>query len=77
MDPKGVGHWFPCQAAGSRAFGGITDGRPILQKGDNLLALNPKTNKKTRFRILPDNLTGLPVVQGGRLKLKLVCEPVL
>jgi hypothetical protein len=77
MDPQGKGHWFPCQAAGSRAFGGITDGRPILQKGDNLLALNPKTNKKTRFRILPDNLTGLPVVQSGRLKLKLVCEPVL
>ena len=35
VDDKGAGHWFPCQSAGSREFGGITEIRPILQKGDN------------------------------------------
>ena len=34
-DGKGRGHWFPCQVAGAgRDFGGISERRPILQKGD-------------------------------------------
>jgi len=35
VDDEGKGYWFPCQAAGARAFGGIDEKRPILQKGDN------------------------------------------
>lgn len=35
VDGEGKGYWFPCQAAGSRAFGGIPEHRPVLQKGDN------------------------------------------
>ncbi|MBM4090942.1 MAG: transglutaminase domain-containing protein [Planctomycetes bacterium] len=35
-DEDGQGHWFPCQAAGSRAFGAMPEARPILQKGDNI-----------------------------------------
>lgn len=35
VDEDGKGHWFPCQAAGTRAFGGIPEHRAILQKGDN------------------------------------------
>ncbi|MBN1395084.1 MAG: transglutaminase family protein [Pirellulales bacterium] len=35
-DEEGAGHWFPCQAAGTREFGGITETRPVLQKGDNI-----------------------------------------
>lgn len=34
-DADGKGHWFPCQAAGTRAFGSMPEWRPILQKGDN------------------------------------------
>jgi hypothetical protein len=34
-DEQGRGYWIPCQAAGARAFGGIPEHRPILQKGDN------------------------------------------
>ncbi len=34
-DAEGNGHWIPCQAAGTRDFGGMPDFRPILQKGDN------------------------------------------
>ncbi|MEM7457696.1 MAG: transglutaminase domain-containing protein [Planctomycetota bacterium] len=34
-DPEGNGHWIPCQAAGQREFGAMTESSPILQKGDN------------------------------------------
>lgn len=30
----GDGHWFPCQAAGTRQFGRMDEYRPVLQKGD-------------------------------------------
>ena len=33
-DQSGNGHWFPCQAAGTYAFGSMAEIRPILQKGD-------------------------------------------
>ncbi len=33
--PEGKGYWYPCQAAGARAFGSMPDLLPILQKGDN------------------------------------------
>ncbi len=34
-DGEGKGYWIPCNVAGEREFGGISDGRPILMKGDN------------------------------------------
>ncbi len=34
VDADGRGWWYPCQAAGTRAFGGMPDQLPILQKGD-------------------------------------------
>jgi hypothetical protein len=43
-DDQGQGHWFPCQPAGIRAFGGIDDVNPILQKGDNFK--NPENSKE-------------------------------
>lgn len=33
-DEQGNGHWFPCQAAGTREFGAMSEDKPILQKGD-------------------------------------------
>ncbi len=75
LDRDGKGHWFPCQAAGTRAFGAMPDPRPVLQKGDNVLASEPGTKKKTKVRFLPETLIGLPSGGRGALKLKLVCEP--
>ena len=40
-DDSGKGFWFPCQAAGTRAFGGIPEQRPILQKGDSFSVPEP------------------------------------
>ncbi len=34
VDSEGNGHWYPCQAAGAREFGAMSESRPILQKGD-------------------------------------------
>ena len=68
-DADGEGHWFPCQAAGSRAFGGIPEHRPILQKGDNF---RPPWNKRDHQRYLAEHLTGA----GGRPRLKWVREKV-
>ena len=33
-DAAGKGYWFPCQAAGTYAFGHMPEAKPILQKGD-------------------------------------------
>ena len=37
-DENGKGHWFPCQAAGSYAFGFMAEAKPVLQKGDKFKA---------------------------------------
>jgi len=55
VDAAGAGHWFPCQAAGTRAFGGIPEFRPTLQKGDNV---RPTYNRYKPQRYLADHLTG-------------------
>ncbi|REJ69602.1 MAG: transglutaminase domain-containing protein [Planctomycetota bacterium] len=46
-DAKGNGHWFPCQAAGDRAFGSMPEHRVILQKGDNFKV--PHHKKRQRY----------------------------
>ena len=52
LDEKGEGHWFPCQAAGTREFGGITETRPVLQKGDNIRPPIKLKGKNERRRYL-------------------------
>jgi hypothetical protein len=46
-DKQGNGHWIPCQAAGTRDFGGMSDTRSILQKGDNFRV--PEEKKPQRY----------------------------
>ncbi len=53
-DDHGQGHWFPCQSAGARQFGGITETRPIFQKGDNI---RPPINPKKHNRYLDFDLS--------------------
>lgn len=47
VDERGQGHWIPCQAAGSRAFGSMPERRPILQKGDNIFV--PEKRARERY----------------------------
>jgi hypothetical protein len=64
-DDEGGGHWFPCQVAGSRAFGEMPDHRPILQKGDNFRS---PSDRRERKRYLPETLDGA----GGRPRVKFI-----
>ena len=70
VDDKGEGHWFPCQVAGSRAFGEMPDTKPILAKGDNF---RPPWNLRDHQRYLAEwaQATG-----GGRPRVKFVREKV-
>jgi hypothetical protein len=54
-DASGAGHWFPCQAAGRREFGGMEDFKPILQKGDNFRV---PERKREPQRYVAEFLTG-------------------
>lgn len=47
FDPDGGTHWYPCQAAGSRAFGEMPEERPILQKGDKFRV--PEKTSQVRY----------------------------
>ena len=69
VDEEERGHWFPCQAAGGRAFGGIPEHRPILQKGDNFRSPH---NPRDRQRYMAPDLTG----KGGKPTVKWVNELV-
>ena len=55
VDEKGQGHWFPCQLAGSRAFGCIPETKPILQKGDNFRPPQAR-NPAERQRYLAESM---------------------
>jgi hypothetical protein len=72
-DDQGQGHWFPAEASGTEAFGGILTHTPILQKGDAFHVSVPKTET---VRFLPDTLTSPNKKFVGQPALKLVCEPV-
>jgi hypothetical protein len=71
VDSQGNGHWFPCQSAGTRAFGGIPEHRPILQKGDNF---RDPDRPKDRLRYVSEFLKGAAVRGGGRPEVKFFRE---
>jgi hypothetical protein len=70
-DGNGEGHWFPCQSAGSREFGGISETRPILQKGDNF---KPPPGEKKAQRYFHEYLTGTYPPNGGQPTIRVVRE---
>lgn len=67
-DSTGKGHWIPCQAAGTRDFGGIPELRPILQKGDNFRV----PDRSGMQRYVAEHLTG----KGGKPTVRFVREMV-
>lgn len=70
QDAQGRGHWFPCQAAGTRAFGGIPELRPILQKGDNFQV----PEQRERQRYVAEFLKGTAFRGGGQPQVEFVRE---
>lgn len=69
VDKENKGHWFPCQAAGTRSFGAMPEARAILQKGDNF---RDPDRPRERLRYVNDHLTG----KGGKPKVKFVRQRV-
>ncbi len=67
VDDENKQHWFPCQAAGTKAFGDMPDQRPILQKGDNFRV--PEKRKTQRYVAELLQVKGL---RGGQPKVKFV-----
>ena len=65
LDDEGNGHWLPCQAAGTRAFGSMPEHRPILQKGDNFKV--PERPRDAQ-RYCAEYLTG----KGGKPRVQFV-----
>ena len=47
VDEQGQHHWFPCQVAGLREFGSVSEPRIILQKGDNIKV--PEKEQRQKF----------------------------
>jgi transglutaminase superfamily protein len=73
VDDKGKGYWFPCQAAGTRAFGGIPEHRPILQKGDNF---RDPDRPKEPLRYVSELIKGSAVKGGGKPQVEFIREIV-
>ena len=65
VDGEGKGSWFPCTVSGNRSFGGVSDLRPILEKGDNFHSPN---NPREHVRYMPEHLTGA----GGRPQVNFI-----
>jgi hypothetical protein len=70
-DAEGNGYWFPCQAAGSRDFGGIAEHRPILQKGDNF---SDPDRPGRKLRYVSEHLKVTNAV--GKPRVKFIREPI-
>ncbi len=73
VDKEGKGRWFPCQSAGKREFGGISETRPILQKGDNF---RPPKGSKERQRYMAERVIGTPSRNGGQPQVQWIHETV-
>jgi hypothetical protein len=73
-DADGKGYWFPCESAGTRAFGEMPLARTILQKGDNFRVPERPTD---RLRYASDYMIGLPVGNGGRPRAKFIRQPLV
>ena len=61
VDGQGKGHWLAADASRDAA---ITPGKTpegmILQKGDNVSIVDPKTKRRTKGRFLAETVIGLP-----------------
>jgi hypothetical protein len=73
-DAEGQGYWFPCESAGTRAFGEMPLARTILQKGDNFRV---PERPSERLRYASDYMIGVPVGKSGRPKAKFMRQPLV
>lgn len=73
QDDQGEGAWFPCQSAGTPAFGHIAEEAPILQKGDSF---RPPKPGMERQRYLAEFFNGMTTPGGGKPQVEFVRREV-
>ncbi|MDZ4820107.1 MAG: transglutaminase-like domain-containing protein [Planctomycetota bacterium] len=73
VDADGNGEWYPCQAAGTRSFGGIPELRAIIQKGDSF---KDPDRPKEQLRYVNEFLKGASSKGGGKPKVEFIREIV-
>jgi hypothetical protein len=71
VDGSGTGHWYPCQAAGTRSFGAMPDQLPILQKGD---AFRDPDRPGKQLRYVSEFIKGSAVDGGGTPRVSWIRE---
>jgi Transglutaminase-like superfamily len=69
----GEGCWYPCESAGTRAFGEMPLTRTILQKGDNFRV---PERPKDKLRYASDFMIGTPTPGAGRPRTRFIREQV-
>lgn len=62
--------WLPCRVVGQRELGGISEYRPILQKGDEVRV----PEKKQPQRFVAEFMRGKKLAGGGRPKVRFIRE---
>ena len=71
LDAEGRGHWLAGDASRDAT---ITPGQSIagmiLQKGDNVTIIDPKTKRRTKGRFLAETAVGLPQSSAAKLSLQ-------
>jgi hypothetical protein len=70
---EGDGQWYPCESAGTRAFGEMPLARPILQKGDNFRV----PERKEHLRYASDYIIGVPVPGAGKPHVKYIRDQAM
>jgi hypothetical protein len=66
-----IGHWYPCESSGRRAFGEMPLARTVLQRGDNFRV---PERPRERLRYASDFLIGLPTPGGGKPSVNYIRE---
>jgi transglutaminase-like putative cysteine protease len=69
----GEGNWYPCESAGSRAFGEMPLARTILQKGDNFRV---PERPRDKLRYASDFMIGTPTPGAGEPRTRFIREQV-
>ncbi len=67
---EGEPEWLPCRVVGQKEIGGISEYRPILQKGDKIRV----PEKKEPQRFVADSLRGQKVRGGGKPRVRFIRE---
>lgn len=68
---EGEGNWYPCESAGTRAFGEMPLARTILQKGDKFRV--PERSKEW-LRYASDYLIGVPTPGAQKPRINFIRE---